>query len=296
MPGYSGSKEDFGPLLAPLAEAGWRAVALDLRGQHESPGPDEPAAYTVEALGPGRARGGAAHGPVHLVGHSFGGLVCRAAALAGPSGLASLTLLELGTAAPYRPAGRHARVPARGAGVGRARGDRGRVGGAVGRRPGGGRRARAEVTRLPAARWLTSRRPGCSGWPTALRTEPDRVAALRDTRVPVLVLHGQDDDAWLPPVQADMAVRLGADLVVVPGARHSPAAENPDATARALDLFWTSTLEAYRRGCDLGYVPRAGSTSTSGRADDSGSASACSSPRSTRPARTRRSRCSATST
>ena len=37
--GYPGSKEDFAPLLAPLAEAGYRVVALDQRGQFESPGP-----------------------------------------------------------------------------------------------------------------------------------------------------------------------------------------------------------------------------------------------------------------
>src|SRR4051794_12052793 len=49
--GYTGSKEDFAPLLAPLAEAGWRVVALDQRGQYESSGPDDPSAYSVPELG-----------------------------------------------------------------------------------------------------------------------------------------------------------------------------------------------------------------------------------------------------
>src|SRR5437763_10851727 len=48
--GYTGSKEDFAPLLAPLATAGVRAVAVDQRGQYESPGPDDPAAYCVDEL------------------------------------------------------------------------------------------------------------------------------------------------------------------------------------------------------------------------------------------------------
>jgi pimeloyl-ACP methyl ester carboxylesterase len=48
--GYTGSKEDFAPLLAPLAEAGYRVVAIDQRGQYESPGPDDPSAYSVEEL------------------------------------------------------------------------------------------------------------------------------------------------------------------------------------------------------------------------------------------------------
>jgi pimeloyl-ACP methyl ester carboxylesterase len=36
VPGYTGSKEDFLPLLRPLARAGFRAVAMDQRGQFES--------------------------------------------------------------------------------------------------------------------------------------------------------------------------------------------------------------------------------------------------------------------
>src|SRR4051812_3247129 len=96
--GYTGSKEDFAPLLRPLCGAGYRAVALDQRGQYESPGPDDPAAYTVADLAAdvvtvGRVLRSETPGPVHLVGHSFGGLVSRAGVLAEPSLFTSLTLL-----------------------------------------------------------------------------------------------------------------------------------------------------------------------------------------------------------
>jgi pimeloyl-ACP methyl ester carboxylesterase len=57
--------------------------------------------------------------------------------------------------------------------------------------------------------------------------------------VPVLVAYGADDDAWPPAVQAEMAGRLGAAHVVVPGAVHSPAVEQPEATVRLLLEFWT---------------------------------------------------------
>src|SRR5438093_11764320 len=78
VPGYTGSKEDFLPILGPLARAGHRTVAIDLRGQHESGGPDDPAAYTIAALAKDVADVLAGLGaPAHLVGHSFGGLVCR---------------------------------------------------------------------------------------------------------------------------------------------------------------------------------------------------------------------------
>src|SRR4051794_21219483 len=110
--GYTGSKEDFAPLLAPLAGAGMRAVAIDQRGQYESPGPDDPARYTVDELAADllavarllRQENG---DPLHLVGHSFGGLVARAAVLADPSAVTSLTLLGSG---PSRLTGRRAQL------------------------------------------------------------------------------------------------------------------------------------------------------------------------------------------
>ena len=47
---------------------------------------------------------GALGGPAHLVGHSFGGLVSRAAALAAPHAFRSLTLLDSGPSAVVAPA------------------------------------------------------------------------------------------------------------------------------------------------------------------------------------------------
>ena len=101
--GYTGSKEDFAPLLMPLADAGLRAVAIDQRGQFESPGPEDPERYTVAELAAdvaavGRTLRAESAGPVHLLGHSFGGLVTRAAVLTEPALFDSLTLLGAGPA------------------------------------------------------------------------------------------------------------------------------------------------------------------------------------------------------
>ena len=50
VPGFTGSKEDFAPLLGPLSSDGRRVVAMDQRGQYESPGPEHPAPYAMSEL------------------------------------------------------------------------------------------------------------------------------------------------------------------------------------------------------------------------------------------------------
>ena len=244
VPGYTGSKEDFAPLLAPLAAAGHRVVAIDQRGQYQSPGPDDPAAYTVAELAADvlavarllRAESGAAP---HLVGHSFGGLVGRAAVLADPAAFRSLTLLGSGPAALTGP--RVALLEHLGPLL-----DSGGVPlvqATLEQLAMTDERAQAvpEPTRaFYAARFLGNTAAGLRGMAHAMTTEPDRVAELAATGVPVLVAHGEADDAWSPAAQADMARRLGARYKVVRQAIHSPAVENPPDTLRALETFWTS--------------------------------------------------------
>jgi pimeloyl-ACP methyl ester carboxylesterase len=244
VPGYTGSKEDFALVLAGLAATGRRVVAMDQRGQFESPGPDDPAAYTVEALA-ADVRAVAADlagphgGPVHLLGHSFGGLVTRAAVLADPSTAASLALLGSGPAAisgerrtrmealrPLLAEGGMAAVYEQLELL--AAGDSG----APPRPP--------ELVAFLRRRFLASSPVGLQGMGDALRGEPDRVESLRATGVPVLVAYGEGDDSWSPALQADMAARLGARHTVIPGAAHSPAVENPAATIEILRGFWAA--------------------------------------------------------
>ena len=83
VPGYTGSKEDFLAILDLLADDSRQVVAIDMRGQFETPGADDPGGYSAAALGADIAAIMHATGARHLVGHSYGGLVGREAVLAG---------------------------------------------------------------------------------------------------------------------------------------------------------------------------------------------------------------------
>lgn len=242
--GFTGSKEDFAPLLAPLAAAGMRAVAVDQRGQYESPGPDDPAAYSVAELAADLLTVGAAlraetSGPVHLLGHSFGGLVARAAVLADPSAFASLTLLGSG---PSQLPGRRAELldhlspllEAGGVALVHETMEQ------LAMTDPKAQAVPAPTREFLSRRFLRNSPAGLRGMADAMLSEPDRVAELAATGVPALVAHGEADDAWPPSVQADMARRLGARHEVIDGAIHSPAIENPPRTLAVLLDFWSS--------------------------------------------------------
>lgn len=235
VPGFTGSKEDFRFLLLPLAEAGLHVVAVDQRGQHDSPGPDDPAAYTVHALAADLRALVAAlgRGPVHVVGHSFGGLVARAAVLEDPSAFLSLVLMDSGPSALGGP--RAEVLPL----MKQILDEHGiaAVWEAAQSLP-TAKPQPPDVLAFLQKRFMAGSPAALHGMGDALVSEPDRVEELRASGVPTLVLFGEADDAWSPTVQRDMAERLGCPVVVVPGSVHSPAAENPEVTAEALRRFW----------------------------------------------------------
>ncbi|MEU9194440.1 alpha/beta fold hydrolase [Streptomyces hundungensis] len=242
VPGYTGSKEDFLALLDPLADAGYRAVAVDGRGQFESPGPRRTSAYTPRQLGGDVLAQVAAlgDGPVHLVGHSFGGFVARSAARLDPSAFRSLTLLSSGP---------------------------GRVGPDQRTKI---RLLRAALPVLPpswvwaATVWLDGRDPAYVSDPPEiveflqrrwfstqpaqliatgrqLRVEPDRTEGLARLPLPLHVAYGEGEMVWTVGELAHMARSVGARHTVISGAEHSPNVSHPAELASALSTFWSTT-------------------------------------------------------
>lgn len=255
VPGYTGSKEDFARVVPLLRDAGWAVVAYSRRGQPDSVSPTDADAYLLDqevrdvldvaAL----VRQTTGTDRLHLLGHSYGGIITRAALLADPAPFASWTAFSSGPrgwgtgmleqwfgpgvhtldgllALPPEPAGTAAdelpaalEIPA------------------DPRTP----LERFEARRLADADPLVRR---VGAW--VLATEPDRTAQVaaavgqagEGRRIPVHVVHGDADDAWPVAWQRDMAERLGARYTVIPGAGHSAQLDRPRETAAAWSAFW----------------------------------------------------------
>lgn len=242
--GYTGSKEDFAPLLAPLSASGYRVVAIDQRGQYESPGPDDPSRYSVAELAEdvvavARVLREESDAPLHLLGHSFGGLVTRAAVLTDPELFRSFTLLGSGPAA--LTGGRaelldHLAPLLDEGGVELVHQTMEQLAMTDPK----AQAVPAPTREFYARRFLRNSGPGLRGMADAMTSEPDRVEELEAIGVPVLVAHGEADDAWMPHVQEEMASRLGARHEVIEDSIHSPAVENPPKTVAVLCDFWAS--------------------------------------------------------
>ncbi|MDJ1638906.1 alpha/beta fold hydrolase [Streptomyces pakalii] len=243
LPGYTGSKEDFVALLEPLTGAGYRVVAVDGRGQFESKGTDRQESYTQGELARDvlaqAAALGQGSGELHLLGHSLGGQIARAAVLLDASPFRSLTLMSSGPAevvAAQRDKVKllsdalsvlsmdevwqamQAMDPPQDADTGDG----------------------ADLRR----RWLAHNPAQLIATGAQLAAEPDRVDELAAVGLPVHVLSGERDDVWPVELFDAMARRLGARRTTIAGAEHSPNTARPQETAKALAAFWDGLPEA----------------------------------------------------
>ncbi len=255
LPGFTGSKEDFTLVHGPLAARGYRSVAVDGRGQYESDGPvDDESAYARAQLARDVLAQAEALGtdvPLHLVGHSLGGQIARAAVLEDHGPFRSLTLISSG---PARiSVSQEQRVTLLRDALSRmtmaqcweailALGPPEEVGGPA-RGLGGQEHLRRRWLNTSPAQLLATGRQLC--------VEPDLVDELATVPLPFHVLSGAHDDTWPVPDLDAMAVRLNAHRTVVVGAEHSPAVERPEPTAHALATFWDG-LQAPHDGTATG--------------------------------------------
>lgn len=237
VPGFTGSKEDFLPLLAPLAERGVRAVAFDLTGQFETPGPADVEHYSLAGFAADVwAVAASLPRPLVLVGHSFGGLVVREAVLANPLACDGLAIVASGPASlpeSQHPMLQQFQAVLRTAGLE-----------AVWQ----GKRALEQAAGLPlpepeiddflTRRFLSNSPGSLQAMIEILLSTEDRVDALAALAPPTVVVIGERDDAWPVSQQRSMAERLECATVVLPDAGHSPAIDAPDEVAAAIAALY----------------------------------------------------------
>ncbi|NEB89825.1 alpha/beta hydrolase [Streptomyces anulatus] len=237
LPGYTGSKEDFIALLEPLCAAGYRVVAVDGRGQYESEGTGRQEGYAQgelarDVLAQAAALGGG-DGGLHLLGHSLGGQIARAAVLLDAAPFRSLTLMSSGPAEVVAAQRDKVKMLSEALSV----------------------LSMDEVWQAMRAldppqdadtgdgadmrhRWLANDPAQLIATGAQLAAEPDRVDELAAVGLPVHVLSGERDDVWPVELFDSMARRLGAHRTTIAGAEHSPNTARPQETAKALAAFW----------------------------------------------------------
>ncbi|MFJ1623263.1 alpha/beta fold hydrolase [Streptomyces sp. NPDC088190] len=236
LPGYTGSKEDFMALLEPLSAAGYRTVAVDGRGQYETEGTDRQETYAqgelaLDVLAQAAALDG---GTVHLLGHSLGGQIARAAVLLDAAPFRSLTLMSSGPAEVVEAQQLKVKV------LSDALATLSMASVWEAMRALDPPEETATDGEALRRRWLRHQPAQLIATGRQLVTEPDRVAELAAVPLPVHVLSGERDDTWPVPLLDEMARRLGAHRTRIAGAEHSPNTDRPKETAAALAAFWDS--------------------------------------------------------
>lgn len=239
--GFGGAKEDFADHVEMLGRT-HRVVTFDHRGHGESDKPADSEAYSLDRLAAdvGQVTDALGLDRYRLLGHSMGGMVARRLALADPTPLDALVLMDT-TPGP---------VP----GIDP---DLVEFGAEVALTEGMARLKQLQDELDPlgtdAYRRMLVERPGYEEfqarkwaalspvmWATMAREiahQPEQLPLLAGLSLPTLVIVGEQDEPFFERSHAIAATIPGARLVVIRDAGHSPQFEAPTAWLAAIREF-----------------------------------------------------------
>ncbi|MEY3470640.1 MAG: hypothetical protein RLZZ575_1100 [Actinomycetota bacterium] len=240
IPGFSGSKEDFVAIMPILSSLGWHCFAIDQYGQPATYGSNNENDFTIDLLAQDLIDiANSFTEPIHVIGHSFGGLVSQIAVSKSPKSFASITLMCSGPGA--LPRNRWGGLPRLVKATDKYNMATIWFLKTVAEKMVGYRKFSRKVRKWRRQRWIKTN-------PLSIKTignmlmhiEPvseKLIKTLENHKVPVLVMSGEKDDIWPLPVQQELAQKLNGQYVEIFGAGHSPAREMPDKTTIEIDTF-----------------------------------------------------------
>ena len=246
MHGHGGAKEDFFDQIDDLARDHC-VVTFDLRGHGESDGPEDESWYSLDRFA-ADIENVVDHlelPTVRLLGHSMGGMVARRFVIAHPERVAALILMNT---SPGPPPNLDAGIIDLGVQIAYEQGmdELKRVMDAFS--PLGTPAYERTLIDRPGyrefgdAKWANVSRAMYTETMVEIRDQPDQLAELAQVRCPTLVMVGIEDERFLGVSETMAAAIPGAQLVVIPGAGHSPQFENGQA--------WLETLGGFLAGVD----------------------------------------------
>jgi len=230
--GFTGSKEDFDLIGPLLADAGYRVLTFDNRGQHESAHSTRDDAYALASLACDVVELVEHFGfeKPHLLGHSFGGLVSQRALVDSPQTFASLTIFCSGPHwIPDKPdldATVHILKTYT--------------------MEESWYKFKEETDKLLPRyelykkRWAASDPHSTHTMALHLQNTQPVISELVATKIPIHVIYGENDDAWPLPMQDQMAKDLSAPRTIIKDAGHCPNEDQPEDTAKVLASFWSA--------------------------------------------------------
>ncbi len=229
--GWTGSKEDFNLIGPLLADAGYRVLTFDNRGQHESAHSKREDAYQIHSLARDVIDIAHHYGfeKPHLLGHSMGGLVAQRASLDAPNYWSSLTLFctgphyslkktELETLIHLMKTMTMAEFWIS---------------------------YKEEMDKLSPRielfkkRWHASDPRSLTDTSRLLLDTQSVIDELLAIRIPAHVIYGENDDAWPLAMQDQMAKDLSAPRTIIKDAGHCPNEDQPEETVKVLTNFWS---------------------------------------------------------